>query len=299
MTLTFTTIHRAGNFVRIFSALKRLGLKPSSGTINNTADPSMDSIQIDLNMEQQIEPTAIKKLREMVPTIVDIQIDAPSALPATRDSAEHIPSAQAAPETRKLEQTNALPHFDDERLNFETKRLAEAYPNDIYSAVKYLESAINPAQRQFVLTQLGIRIGMYAARKRKAAEKDSGINKTVRSSLAMQKSQFGRVSPVIAAMMQKKVARRSTSTESKSKTIASELDKFIPVSLFGNEVRVLKCPHCDSTHSSESPDCYFVAAFIESFIKDMWSLNKQKVTQTKSKATGAPDCVFVVSGVRL
>lgn len=309
VTLTFTATHRAGNFVRIFSALRRLGLKPLGGTINKSAETNMDSIQ--MNLEHQIEPATIQKIKEMVPAIVDVHIDSPyatragatttasSTITATRDSAEIDKPTQAVSENVTSEQTNALPQFDDERLDFETKRLAGAYPDDIKSALKYLETAINSAQRQYVLTQLGIRMGMYAARKRKAAEKDSGINKTVRSSLAMQKTQFGRVSPVFADMMKKKAAKQSTSKQNKSKTLVSELNRFLTVSVTGNKFQIGNCPHCESSHSSQSPDCYFVSAFIDSFIKDMWGESKHSVTQTKSKATGASDCEFVVSGIRL
>lgn len=304
-TLTFTATHRTGNFVRIFAALRRLGIKPLGGTINNSTDPQVDTIQINLKSGKPIEPSTIKKLKEMIPTIVDIQVEAPSvartsaAPPKVASTAQLNTSTQADPVVNQPSRANVLPKFDDERLDFETKRLAGVYPDDIHSALKYMEAAINPAQRQFVLTQLGIRIGMYAARKRKAAEKDSGINKTVRGSLAMQKAQFGRVSPVIAAMMNKKVARQTTSKQSKSKILVSELENFLAVSLIGNEIYITDCPHCESTHSPQSPDCYFIAAFIDSFIKDMWGKSKHSITQKTSRAMGAPDCVFVVSGIRL
>ncbi|MEM7119388.1 MAG: 4-vinyl reductase [Chloroflexota bacterium] len=308
ITLIFTATRRAGNYARILTALNRLGLKPRRGTLKNSADSGMDSIRMNLNGAHQIEAATITQLKEMVPTIVDVQIDSSSAT-QTRLSAPALTTARTArvsetsrrvkpmaSKAEKLEQPATRPQFDDERLDLETKQLANAYPDQIYSALTQLEAKINPAQRSDVLGQLGFRLGMYAARKRKAAEKASRIDDTVRNSLAMQKAQFGQLSPVIADIVKKKAAK-STSAQSKATILVSELNQFLAVSLMGDEIKIAQCPHCESAHISPAPDCYFITAFIESFIKDMWREGKPEVTQTKSIATGGARCVFAVSGI--
>lgn len=295
LTLTITATHRTGNFIKIFSALRRLGLTPQNGAINNAEDPTVDSVQIHLKDIQRVKPSILDQLREMVPTIVDIEIDTPVVTNkrVTVATDEAVNSAD-----NPTQPASQLPKFDDERLNFETKRLANSYPSELFSALKYMEATLNPTQRQVVLTELGNRIGMYAARKRKSNEKSSGVT-NLRGLMSVQRSQLGRVSPVVAAMAKRQAAKKSRSKESKSKVITSELGNFLSVSINRNEVHLTNCPHCASTHAPQSPDCYFISSFIDSFITDMWGDDGHSVTQTASRSTGASACVFVISGIRL
>ena len=308
-TITFTTSRSAGNFARILRALGQLDLKPYNGHINKSSDPQFDSIQMYLRNEQKLKSNTISQLRDMVPSIINVEVekDEPPVQPVA--NTEHAPEGVGVVEEAPTEAGSEtdevaadaivdepeVPTFDAERIELEVQRLIQAYPADIGASVEALESMLEASERESILRQLGAKLGNHAAIQRSNSQDKTAMDSTVLKSLALQKSQFGRLSPVLAGMMSPK--RRSK--RNKMDVIVVEMGQFLTLSGSKKTLSVQDCPHCRSSHASQSADCHFISAFIHSFIKTLWGGKRLSVTQSTSQANGASSCNFVISGIRL
>lgn len=303
-TLIFTTSRAAGNFARILRALSKLNLKPYNGRIDKSGDPQFDSIQMYLNGGQIVEPNMIGQLRDMVPSIINVKVETDEPVQIVAPIAR-VPEKVIVEETVNVplqdtnEVVNDVPRFDAEWVETEVRRLTQVYPEGISDALWNLEAALEASQRNSVLIQLGTRLGKYAATKRGDSKKPTALNDTVRKSLALQQAQFGRLSPVIAGLGARKRKKSRASKQKKMDVLVAEMGRFLTVSADKNRLSVQNCPHCDASHALESADCHFISAFIHSFIATLWGGKKLSVTQSASCSTGSPNCVFVISGIRI
>ncbi len=165
-TVVFTANSKAGNLARIALAARRLGFRSVKQAKLRSDRPDFDKIQLDLESDYLIQVNDLNSIREIVPTVVQIQsVGAEKGQVAAKRTRQQPASAVVTGDAKEI-----AGRFG--------KQMVASFPN-IRPIIKQLNDELDSEIRDDVMLKLGKGIGRWRYKKRYAHGAKLPLDKTL------------------------------------------------------------------------------------------------------------------------